>query len=250
MTPSSPSSIHRPSDEIENIWSSDVEESLLEALTLYPPCGRRKIILSDEGKIYGRNELVSRHIKLRTGKVRTRKQVSSHLQVLMKRVSKESHSGSDDRQTQAKKFDHIKLLTALSATKRRKHSTFTEQMETTLDIKTAGFVQTSTINDADNLDLKSIQNIISPLPANNEQLTPLSDCSTFIDPYSILDSSISPSSTDQILINANIMSASTNQEGNSAVLVADAQCYQMSMIFPSESDFLIKHEKERRMKSS
>lgn len=69
----------RKADEA-NIWCEEVEAAFEEALRMIPKNGLTKIKIS--GKSCGRNELISDYILQKTGKLRTRKQVSSHIQVI------------------------------------------------------------------------------------------------------------------------------------------------------------------------
>ncbi|KAF8458082.1 TEA/ATTS domain family-domain-containing protein [Terfezia claveryi] len=64
----------------DSVWPEELEGVFMEAIQKIPPIGRKK--LNMEGKPHGRNELIADYIYKVTGKRRTRKQVSSHIQVL------------------------------------------------------------------------------------------------------------------------------------------------------------------------
>ncbi|KNZ53843.1 hypothetical protein VP01_311g3 [Puccinia sorghi] len=67
-----------------DIWSEEASRAFDEAIRVVPRLGRAKILaLTPDGrKPFGRNELIADYIYRRTGILRHRKQISSHIQVI------------------------------------------------------------------------------------------------------------------------------------------------------------------------
>ncbi|GME72901.1 unnamed protein product [Ambrosiozyma monospora] len=94
----------------EDVWCTDVENAFREALEIIPKQGLHKIKIS--GRACGRNELISDFILTQTGKFRSRKQVSSHIQVL-KNLGKDKHlidlilTGPEQDAKSERKFNEV-----------------------------------------------------------------------------------------------------------------------------------------------
>lgn len=98
-----------------DIWSDDVSEAFEEILAIIPKNGLNKIKIS--GRSCGRNELISDYILTKTGKHRSRKQVSSHIQVIKNLGQKQNiiklikdgpvFNTEEERIANSKKFEAI-----------------------------------------------------------------------------------------------------------------------------------------------
>ena len=77
-------------------WPHKVEKAFTDALRLIMKSGTSKIKVRN--KNYGRNELISLYIRYETGEIRTKKQISSHIQVWKKSIL--SKASSNMRLTQ------------------------------------------------------------------------------------------------------------------------------------------------------
>ncbi|CCF57021.1 hypothetical protein KAFR_0C00250 [Kazachstania africana CBS 2517] len=83
-TPStSPRNLYNMKDGCDK-WTTEVETAFLDSLRLIMKNGTSKIKLKERN--YGRNELISLYIKYHTNETRTKKQISSHIQVWKKSI--------------------------------------------------------------------------------------------------------------------------------------------------------------------
>ncbi|KAI9761313.1 MAG: Multiple RNA-binding domain-containing protein 1 [Chaenotheca gracillima] len=73
----------------DGVWHDRVERAFQKGLAKYPPLGRTKVPWRN-GKSYGRNELIAAYIVRKTGEWRSRKQVSSHIQVLKAKMKNDT----------------------------------------------------------------------------------------------------------------------------------------------------------------
>lgn len=79
--------IRGPQSKSDHLWSEDICSALNAAVTCIPKDDFNRIRLST--KQYGRNELISMYIYACTGQKRKIKQISSHLQVWKKRLTRD-----------------------------------------------------------------------------------------------------------------------------------------------------------------
>ena len=99
----------------DDIWSQDVERAFEHVLQFIPKSNSNKIKIA--GRSCGRNELISDYIYAKTGKRRTKKQVSSHIQVIKNLGQKTSiiqlindgpiFSNEEDKEKMMKIFEKV-----------------------------------------------------------------------------------------------------------------------------------------------
>lgn len=86
-------------------WSNEIEDAFITALKLIIKKGTSKIKVRD--KNYGRNELISLYIYYHTKEFRTKKQISSHIQVWKKGLNSKKLMSNELTEAESQLYDLI-----------------------------------------------------------------------------------------------------------------------------------------------
>ncbi|CAI4055388.1 hypothetical protein SKDZ_02G1870 [Saccharomyces kudriavzevii ZP591] len=151
-------------------WSEKVEEAFFEALRLIMKNGTTKIKIRNAN--FGRNELISLYIKHKTNVFRTKKQISSHIQVWKKTIQNKVK----DSLTLTSREEELLHLIEHGAEQTTENSNlfydiFEEIIDFSPSINDSGSITPKNLhaNNTSNNELSIHSRLLTPITASNEK---------------------------------------------------------------------------------